>query len=157
MDDSNGEELPPEEESAEDGWEHITGEDAASAGSAETAADESAEISAEDAGIDAGADNAESQPEGNTDDSGTSSGDVGESTEQSGDTEEVETLQAGETEGTNSDYVTSQQADAIYQQLVLVNTKADVIGTASVVLVVALMACLGAICVQTMLRSFEEK
>lgn len=54
-------------------------------------------------------------------------------------------------------YVTSEQATQIYDQLVIVNTKLDALAASSVVVVVAIFACVGVMSIQTLLKSFEGR
>lgn len=54
------------------------------------------------------------------------------------------------------DYVTSEQVVQLHDDLVLVNNKADMLFTSSLVLVIAIFSVLGSIAVQTMIRSFER-
>lgn len=116
-----------------------------------------------------GEDNSGDDSGGNTVSGGTAEGNYESGYEQAGDTGEVssngggkiaddEQVSAGSSdiEYYPEDYVTSAQIVQLHDDLVLVNSKADMLFTSSIVLVIALFSVLGSIAVQTMIRSFER-
>lgn len=116
-----------------------------------------------------GEDNSGDDTGGDTVIGGTAEGNYESGYEQAGDTGEVssngggkiaddEQVSAGSSdfEYYPEDYVTSEQVVQLHDDLVLVNSKADMLFTSSIVLVIALFSVLGSIAVQTMIRSFER-
>lgn len=96
---------------------------------------------------------------GSADDGGATSGDYAEGNEQAGDPGGVNVDETGSSvivENWPSDYVTTAQLAAVAEDLTVVQGHLEVMSAGVTVLVVLAAAVLGAVVIQTLVRSFEN-